>query len=81
VYRGYTASKALQELCDSAIKSRTELKLKQEAAEAAQRLKDMELRRRVRYITVQVPDTTVVSIIMVREQQQNSLTVVEIAES
>lgn len=33
VYRGYQASSQLQNLCDQAIKTRTELKLKQEEQE------------------------------------------------
>lgn len=43
VYRGYTASGPLQELHDMAIRTRTELRLAQEAEEQRQKQKDFEL--------------------------------------
>mmetsp|Transcript_14487 Transcript_14487/g.42214 ORF Transcript_14487/g.42214 Transcript_14487/m.42214 type:complete len:552 (-) Transcript_14487:266-1921(-) len=43
VYRGYQASGTLQSLCDAAIKTRTELKLKQEEQEMKQAMKSREL--------------------------------------
>lgn len=47
VYRGYTATTALQDLCDRAIRTRMELRLKQEEQENAMRLTDMTLKASV----------------------------------
>mmetsp|Transcript_75316 Transcript_75316/g.166406 ORF Transcript_75316/g.166406 Transcript_75316/m.166406 type:complete len:534 (-) Transcript_75316:255-1856(-) len=44
VYRGYQASNQLQSLCDAAIKTRTELKLKQEEQAMKQEMKNRELK-------------------------------------
>ncbi|GAX79429.1 hypothetical protein CEUSTIGMA_g6870.t1 [Chlamydomonas eustigma] len=44
VYRGYAASTQLQNLCESAIKTRTELKLKAEEQEQRERMRDYEVR-------------------------------------
>lgn len=43
VYRGYTASGALQSLSDQAIKTRTELKLRQEEVEQREKMRDKEV--------------------------------------
>eukprot|EP00798_Chlamydomonas_sp_ICE-L_P024146 gene24146-9732_t len=43
-YGRYSSSNQLQELCDKAIKTRTEMRLAQEANEQNQRLRDMELK-------------------------------------
>ena len=45
VYRGYEASKLLQDVHDNAVRCRTELGLKQERLEQEQRERDIELRR------------------------------------